>query len=340
MGGRQKNLSLAEIGKRFQVSAATVSNILNNKGKFSPELAERITSFVQEVEYRPNLLAQSLKGNSRIVGFCQRGNLEDPWYIHVMAEVQNRLREHGFYVSTVLGEEDLDQVMKTLDFFVQLRVAAMVIGPLGYAAEYEKMRPVLDKFSSVTVFDTLESMPLPFVRVDVYQAACEGVRHFYECGHRRIGYIGPRTPALCDRFSGYLRTLLELALPFREGWVIVPEDSLEAIESGIRRICALPEKPTAFFCQSDLFAMRALKVFHQLGFRVPDDFSLLGVNNTRESELCVPGLSTMGFDCSTYSAAIVKMVLDGIDGRIRPENSSCVIKPTLVSRESVRQLIP
>ena len=104
MNDRRKNLSLAEIGRRFHVSAATVSNILNNKGKFSSELAGKILAFVDEVEYRPSLLAQSLKGNSKIVGFCLRGNLEDPWYIRVMAEVQNGLRRHGFYVGTVLGE--------------------------------------------------------------------------------------------------------------------------------------------------------------------------------------------------------------------------------------------
>lgn len=144
MNDRRKNLSLAEIGRRFHVSAATVSNILNNKGKFSPELAGKILAFVDEVEYRPNLLAQSLKGNSKIVGFCLRGNLEDPWYIRVMAEVQNGLRRHGFYVGTVLGEQDLLQVRQTLDLFIQLRAAAVVLGPLGYTAEYEELRPVLE----------------------------------------------------------------------------------------------------------------------------------------------------------------------------------------------------
>ena len=171
MNDRRKNLSLAEIGRRFHVSAATVSNILNNKGKFSPELAGKILAFVDEVEYRPNLLAQSLKGNSKIVGFCLRGNLEDPWYIRVMAEVQNGLRRHGFYVGTVLGEQDLLQVRQTLDLFIQLRAAAVVLGPLGYTAEYEELRPVLDKLNFVTAFDTLEPMPLPSVRVNVYRAA-------------------------------------------------------------------------------------------------------------------------------------------------------------------------
>ncbi|WP_337747043.1 LacI family DNA-binding transcriptional regulator [Victivallis vadensis] len=338
MNDRRKNLSLAEIGRRFHVSAATVSNILNNKGKFSPELAGKILAFVDEVEYRPNLLAQSLKGNSKIVGFCLRGNLEDPWYIRVMAEVQNGLRRHGFYVGTVLGEQDLLQVRQTLDLFIQLRAAAVVLGPLGYTAEYEELRPVLDKLNFVTAFDTLEPMPLPSVRVNVYRAACDGVRHLYDCGHRRIGYIGPKTPALADRYSGYHHTVHELALPFNDGWLVPETDSLGELESGLRRVCARPDRPTAFFCQSDLIAMRAMKALYRLGFRVPEDFSLLGVNNTRESELSIPGLSTMGFDSTAYADAIVATVLDGLDGKIHPENASRTVNPVLVKRESVKMI--
>ena len=354
MNDRRKNLSLAEIGRRFHVSAATVSNILNNKGKFSPELAGKILAFVDEVEYRPNLLAQSLKGNSKIVGFCLRGNLEDPWYIRVMAEVQNGLRRHGFYVGTVLGEQDLLQVRQTLDLFIQLRAAAVVLGPLGYTAEYEELRPVLDKLNFVTAFDTLEPMPLPSVRVNVYRAACGGVRHLYDCGHRRIGFLlttleaAREVDSVRNRFEGYRQALADAKLEFDPALIselgpalshMRPSDvGLELFSyPAMNRLLHLPCPPTAVLLLWDELAPGAIAAIRDTRREVPRDVSLVGFNDDELCTLITPRLSTVRQDGEAMGEAAVRLLAERIN-RNTPIPPRTLVPSRFINRDTTASL--
>jgi len=340
----RKNLNLAEIGRRFQVSAATVSNVLNNKGRVSPALAERIIAYADEVGYRPSLLAQSLKGCSRIVGLCLRGSLAEPWYVNVMAGVQRELREHGFYVCTVSGESGNDRVREALDFFVQLKTAAVVVGPLGDFSEYLELKDAFARVPHVVAFDTIDPLPLASVGINIYQAAFDAVHYLYRCGHRRIGYIcqtdlNAVNPLRRDRFNGWVAAMKQLGLPLRSEWLVHGYDEVADYGPELLRVRALEEVPTAFFCLSDINALRVLKAMHCIKWRVPEEISLISVDNLPAAELSIPGLTSMDFNCDSYVRSIADCVLEGIAGR-KAAASKRLLDPTLVVRESVRCIAP
>ena len=139
---------------------------------------------------------------------------------------------------------------------------------------------------------------MPIVEVDYWQAAHQAAEFLYDNGHREIGYIGPETPTeyYVSTFGGYAAALKEHGLVCNPAWMPDVSFSEASAEAAISQVLQCPELPSAFLCAGDSFAIDVIRSAKKHGLRVPEDLSIIGLDDLFVSQYLEPPLSSVGFD--------------------------------------------
>ncbi len=329
-------VSITQIASELKVSATTVSKALNNKPGVSPERANLIREYARRLGYRPAYMARSLlRGSTNMIGFCLRESPTSPWYANLLHRIQHRCHEKGFYLNLVIADgnekKDIDGQRRALDFFKELRVECVLLGPLWFLEEYNELRDWIAQHKAVIAFDAFENLPISHVKLDVYTGAQIAVEHLASRGHRRIGLFGypiavENKPVLRTRYSGFYEKMNSLGLEVREEWLI-PTTECEGWSAYPRMEKLLDsydrkDLPTAWFCQNDVFAAKLINILRKRNLHVPEDVAIVGFDNQPLAELTSPTLSSVGFDLDSYVDAIVEMTFNVIETNEQNQNVS------------------
>ena len=340
-------MTICEIAKVFNVSPMTVSNALNNKPGVARGKAESIREYAAKMGYQPSYLARSLQnGRSRTVGLCLREMPSDPWSGMLIQKIQARLYENDLYLNTIVtpsaGLSEMEQMKRekwALDFFAGIKTGAVLIGPLDMA-RFSSLSDALRKHCHVIAFDSLDTLPITHLRLDLAEGCRLAISLLQENGHRSIGYIGrnwfeEKCPSENTRYCRIRQLARQAGMKFCLEWSISAENSKDELSALIASGHPLP---SAFFCHSDNFALLAIKVFSEHGLRVPQDISIIGFDDQPVAQLATPDITSIGFDLDAYVDHLVRFVLDAVEnpGRNRENGPmSYLAAPRLMMRHSV-----
>lgn len=343
--------TLEEIGGVFGVSAMSVSNALNGRKGISPQKAEAIRAYAESIGFRPAYMARSLGSRrTRMIGICMRANLGDPWAGELMHHLQNELRRHRFHVNIILADDGPESETWALNFFNELRVDGVIIGPL-LLHQYRTICGAFRGLPYVMSFGATAPLPIDHVKLDEFDGARMAVDYLVERGIRRIGHIGIRLERPLDNVSekfsrqaGFCDTVRRHGLPLRKEWILDADTEEEGVIENVldNFLSSGAERPEAWFFQSDTLAARCYKVFFKHKLRIPEDVSIIGFDNNPLGRVVYPALSTIGFDSAEYARFIAEILLDGITtganasaGNSTPLRSR-ILSPVLIERDSVR----
>lgn len=350
-----KTQTLADIAKVFGVSPVTISYALRGAKGVSPTKAKEIRDYAESVGYRPAHMARSLlRGYTDIVGLCLTKSPRSPWIAGLLHLFQEHLRKEKLYLAVAIADQGNESVTWALEYFQSIRAEAVVLGPLAFADDYYRVQNYLNGIPCVMAFDTMESLPVPHVRLDLYNGARKAVEHLVRRGHRRIGYIGVweremRVTSIRSRYLGFCDAMNRHGLKPDPGQVFSWEEG-EPLDMALRRfdaaLAAGAKQPTAYFCHNDDHALRAIRLLANHGYRVPDDVSIIGFDNHPMTEMMIPSVTTIGFDLDAYIHGIAESVIQRIQAHRKnkpaPDENGPIcreeLQPQLFIRESVRQI--
>lgn len=198
-------VSLREVAKRAGISAATVSNVLNNKAGVKEETRQRVLRVIEETEFRKI----GRKAANDIVGIIILQEIGTPWYTMLISTLLKQLEATpepytAIFTSVALGDSEerksqnddselLKKLHQTLHFFKQSGVKGIIAGPIRTADNYNKWfgDDRLDGTPFIA-FNALEkSFPCHHVSIDLAAGALAAIKCFEGEGHRRIAYVGP-----------------------------------------------------------------------------------------------------------------------------------------------------
>ncbi len=317
--------SMTQIASALGVSTATVSKALNNKPGVSAERAKMIRQYAQMRGYRPSYMARSLlKGSTEMIGLCFRVELTSAWYATVAQNIQQKCHERGYYLNLVVTKGNLEEDKKALDFFRELRVGGVIIGPIWHLSEYNVLREQIMQHKGIVAFGLIEDIPVNSVKLDLYSAAQIAVEHLASKGHRKIGFFGLPIfeldkPILKTRYTGFCEKMRILGLDLRKEWIIpnievTQEKAYEAMRKLLDTHCS-DELPTAWFCQNDVFAAKLINILHNKNIHVPKDIAIVGCDNLPLAELTTPTITSLGFDMEEYVEAIVDIICKSMEAK-------------------------
>lgn len=273
------------------VSTATVSYVLSGRARGSARVSEatvgRVREAAQQLQYRPNQAARTMRTGRTNVVLLSLTMLSDPWS-QAMAEAVSAAVTPAGLTALILADGDW---RATLD---RQKADAVFVDGIE-PSDVTEIRRLAERGDRIVVFDdTLEPDGFDVVRSPAIGGCRLAIRHLLE-QHRRIGCLAvessrPRSP----RLQVYYDELAAVGIAVGEHDVETFERDPASAYEAATRMLERDDRPTAIYAVSDFAAISAIRAAHRLGLRVPDDVAVIGVGNTIEGERTRPALSTVG----------------------------------------------
>jgi LacI family transcriptional regulator len=325
---------LKDVAHLAGVSTATVSRILNDHGPASEDARSRVLRAAQQLDYRPNWLARSLRGlRTNTVGLILP-DIENPFFTSLVKGVERAASERGWNVIFCNTDEDIGREEALVRTLVERKIDGLILCPAAgshaYLARYlDRRLPV------VTVNRALPDLPLPAIASDNFQGAYDATRHLLAKGLRRLALIlgTPNLTTTQERLAGCRRAAEESGLG--------PQDLLlkagfgrtaQGLEAALECLDASP-RPQAIFAFNNLMAEAALMAIHRRGLRCPAEIALMGFDDFRSAAALTPPLSVVEQDPAGMGAKAVEELARVIEGGERTR-SLTLIPTRLILRAS------
>jgi len=322
---------MADVARLAQVSAQTVSRVINDYEFVKDDTRERVLRAVEQLNYRPNVAARTLANRkSRTIGVVAT-DYHSYGPAATLSSVEAAARSHGYGVSVMsLSRYDSRSVS---DGLAQL-TSQGVDGVIFIAPQSRDIHTLLNSFDGVPVvtyrgFDDGHTTPVTFDSVEGSRLA---VRHLIEFGHERIVHLsGPSSFGVAhSRTVGWLREMAAAGLatvdPVPGDWT--PGGGYAA---GVELLKRCPDA-TAAYVANDHMALGLMLALHRAGRRVPDDFSVVGFDDIPEAAYTIPPLTTMRQDFSDLGSRLLQALLEELDGS--SDGAPVHLVPDLIARES------
>jgi LacI family transcriptional regulator len=337
------HVTLQDVAKLAGVSPKTVSRVVNNQGEISEATRQRVQTAIEELGYRPNVLARSLVNQRTNSLAAVAWGIDYFGPSRTLVGIENRADELGYSLFLSLqahpdnGYVQIDRVLDGL-------VARRVDGIIWAVPEVGGNRMWLDssrlKNLPPLVFLSMATRPgVVSVSVDNRHGARQATHHLITQGRRRIGVItGPLGWwEARERYAGWQEMLSEHGCEPSPSLVVEGDWSAASGAAAMRTL--LEREPTidAVFVGSDQMAQGALGVAHRSGRRIPQDLAVVGFDNIPESEYFWPPLTTVYQNLIDVGSVAVQKLHSLIEAQRKDEPcemAPIVLTPDLVIRES------
>ena len=272
---KKNKITMSEIGKMAGVSQATVSRAINQPHMVKDELREKIQYFIDKYKFVPDESAKTMRGvGSKILGLIVF-SFSNYYYLEMAKYAEKIAREKGYSLLIMNSEKNSNLEKEHIKMMLARKVEGILIAPVD-----EKN------------LDFLNSLDIAFVAINndyprfnsVYTSLFKGGElvgeYLLELGHKKIGYIGDNRTRYNAKFEGLKNILKKANINFKKEWFYNIDSEKISIDN--LNLFSINQKIecTAFMCSNDEVAYLAIKKLELLGYKIPNDISIVGFDNT------------------------------------------------------------
>lgn len=335
-------MNIKEVARRAEVSISTVSRVINNTAKVSPEARERVEKVLKETKYRPNSLARELQQKrTNTIGILMSAYDFDSSSIgKSINAITDILKNEGYTIMLGNSRFHEDEEFEFLRVFQEKRVD----GILYFASSFsDKHKEVLEDYPIpiVMVGQKYDDIDIPYVIYDDYNGAKTATEYIINEGHKRIGYIGCPSndqSAGIMRKKGYEEALKKANITRDDSYEIEGDFSLvsgyEAAKTLFSRDII---RPTALVVTTDFMAMGTIKYLNEIGLKVPEDVSVIGYDDINVSGFFNPPLTTIRTHKEAAGTKASNLLLS-ILKKEKVKNKQIIVGYELIERNSVKSI--
>lgn len=330
--------TVRDVANIANVSVATVSRIINNKGGYSGETKKKVLKVIEETGYEINAVARGLATkNTNIIGVLVP-DAATSVFGEVLNGVEDIARKNGYSVLMCNTGDNGERAYEYIKVLTSNQVAGLIYTSSPLFDEcYELINNM--NIPSVLALTISYKYQLPFVKVDDRQASYAAIKYLIERGHSKIALIsGSRDDiiAAIPRKEGYIQALSDYGININEKLIVYGDFTYESGMSCMERLLDSGEEFTAVFAQSDDMAVGALNVAHKRGIKVPDEISFIGYDNTKISTMSYPNLTTVSQPLFELGQKAAKNLLKIINGQ---KVESSILPYQIMERSTVKKII-
>ena len=321
--------TLSDVAKRAGVGVSTASYVINKTGlhKVGAKAQARILAAAAELDYRPNIAGRALaKGKTSMAGaiFPTIMGSFTPEILQGLEDVLDKASYSLILCIYNNGEEFREKCRMMTD----KQIDGLIVIPATQDFELDTCLKLKERLPLVFLTKPCKNGGIPHVRVDGGMTNFLAIRYLLEHGHRRIAIQCGGDPQRIQGAKQAAKGFPEARLFFMK----------EFMSSGMRFLkwgLGQPEPPTAYLTYSDVIAAELIVAAYELGLKVPDDFSVIGVDGEPLGEYTSPKLTTICQPRYEQGFEAGKLLLARIEG---DDVKDVILQPSLLERKSVRTL--
>jgi LacI family transcriptional regulator len=333
---------LEDIANQTGFSIATISRVLSNSTyPVKTVVREQILLAAQEMGYKPNLSARSLRTDrTNTVGILV-DDLMSPFTPPVVRGIQDYLKANDFMNLIFNSDWDPEQERGAVETLVSRPVDGIIFVEYSHLTSHEALTRV--NKPGVFVHRLFGTKIKNSIVPDDHYGAELAVKHLVSLGHRTIAYInGPESwHSARERMAGYREELEISGIPFNSDWVFPGDWEVESGYQAAQSLLHMKNKPTAIFAANDSMALGAIYAIQDAGLNVPKDLAIIGYDNREFTRIVRPRISTVVMPVYEMGRIAAEMLLSQITEGKRDDDEikvkgELIIRDTCGAEESLK----
>ena len=322
-----------DVAHKAGVSITTVSHVVNETRFVSEDLRTRVYQAMEELKYRPNAVARSLR--------CQKTqniaiivpDIAYPFLAELARGVEDEAFKQGYNSIVCESNTDAEREAACIELVQSKRVDGIVFVGTGESSQH--IQSLIAQNIPVVVCNRDFGLPVDTVIADNVASGYQATQHLIQSGHLRIGCIaGPRQLYVSvQRVEGYRRALQTQDLPWEETLVVHGDFGCRGGYDAMYHLLALDSPPTAVMACNDMMAMGAICAVSKQKLDIPGDVAIVGCDDIALAAFTNPSLTTVVQPKREMGALAVQMLLRRITDPGRPPERH-VLPVTLTVRDS------
>lgn len=338
---------IKDIADALNVSNATVSRVLSESDyPVSEDMKNAIISKAKELNYYSFILERNIKRDPHDTIGVIIPTFANPFFSQLVNGVESESLSRKYLSVVSSSNRSLEIEEKSLKMLLQKGVDGIILHSVG--GDLSIVSDLLEIETELVILNQdVESLNISSVQFDFYEAGYMATEYFLLRGHEKIAFLSPPIDRQSRKsaLSGYFSALSAFGAPIKDEFIISAEtefekeDKIYEYENGrilVNKFLAIPDRPTAIFTINDLTAYGIISELNNYGVSVPEDISVIGLDDLYFSTISTPALTTINQPAYETGRLAARVLLDQIKNKSAPKK--ILLRPSIVERNSVKSL--
>jgi LacI family transcriptional regulator len=345
----KRKVTLKQIARELDVSVSTVSKALRNSKEISLDTRTKVQAFAKLYNYRPNNIALSLKNKrTKTIGVIIP-EIVHHFFSKVISGIEKEANSRGYNVIIGLSNESFDKEVINIEMLANGSIDGFILSVAKETLllqDYHHFYETINQGMPIVMFDrVVNEIACDKVVVDDKLGSKKAVTKLLDSGCKNIALITTKDYVNVGklRTQGYLEALEEHKIYPKSSLIIKVEENKDKdieIETLEKEISALLDKEKTIdgiFAVNELYAITAMKIAINKGYKIPDDISIIAFTDGVLSKHSIPSLSTISQHAVEMGEKSATMLIDKLEELVEEEQYHTeVINTTLIERDTTR----
>ena len=314
----RSKVSLQEIAAQLGVSKNAVSLALNNKPGVSEELRENVFKTARALNYQGLTKKGNNKNNNFLMLIPEYIKNDPNFYNSLYWAIENEAKLRGYNAVLACVDKNMEGELQLPNIYYELNTCGIMILGIFESGYIRKIAAL--NLPLVSVDGVYEDFKIDAVGNANFESGYCMANYLIRKGHRDIGFIGPlNVRNFFERWSGYAKAMRENRLPINEEHCICDDSSMTMqyregaeIEPYLAQMASFP---TAFICAGDHIAVALIGLLGKKNLRVPEDVSVVGIDDIELARMVTPQLTTYTIDRPKIGYHAVDSMIQNIESQ-------------------------
>ena len=312
---KRHQTTIIDIAKAAGISVSTVSRALKNHPDISVQTKAVVKQIAKEMDYQPNLIAQSLNSRETHTLGVIVPDIENPFFASILSSIQHTASVSGYKVMICQSNESHKAEVEHVQMLMTNWVDGLLICHSKETVSFEHIKLQLKKGIPIIHFDRVcEEVDTPKVLLDDINGAEQITEHLIQQGCNKIAVIaGPKHLLITRRrLQGYQNALQKHQIIFNQDLIAYTDFTKKSIHVALNTFLGFTTKPDAIFCISDSSAIHTILYLKSQKIKIPEQICVAGFGNDHIGEVIEPGLTSFDLHSSKVGQAAVELFFDKV----------------------------
>lgn len=334
----KNKVTVKQIAEKLGISMMTVSRALNGLPNVDPKTRELVANTAQEMGYVQNHIAKSLVQNKTNTLGVVVPEITHSFFPEVIRGIEEIANQKNYQIILTHSAEKAAKELKAIQTLLSKRVDGILISTAESANDTSAYQNIVQRGIPLVFYDRcVANLGASCVRIDDIKCSMQITEYLISKGYNKIAHLsGPSSVSIGrDRLEGFMKALENNRIKVNKNFIVEAGFHESGGYKAMKTLLMLPhsKRPRAIVAVNDPAAFGAMKAIYEAGYKIPDDFAIVGISDDIRAELMSPPLTTLKQPAYQVGKKAAEKLIKHIENK-NERIEDIIIDTELIIRES------